>query len=173
MDAVRSCAAQSLYICWSAQAALWRHYRIPKHALPEKAFGVFRQQVLEPSPLLDGLGTHFPVPVSRHTEVHESDLPPNLHVLARSARSGLCLIADENRRTTYMFNHLEYDVGTLVREYERDRMAGKATNRPGCDHGLETPGTWLPSARRFFGNWLTSAAAVREERCPLAGPLVG
>ncbi len=35
------------YICWGAQAALYHHYRVPKHDLPAKQFGVFPHHILE------------------------------------------------------------------------------------------------------------------------------
>jgi homoserine O-succinyltransferase len=158
MEFARARIPRALYICWSAQAALWHAHRVPKYPLAEKAFGVFRQEVCTPSPLLDGLGGSFPAPVSRHTEVREDDLPASVAVLARSARSGLCLLAEEDGRTAYMFNHLEYDSRTLQSEYERDRAAGKDTRAPVFDPGLAAPGTWLPAGRRFFRNWLADAA---------------
>ena len=82
-------------ICWGAQAAL-KHFRdVPKHELPDKMFGVFEHEVLEPGPtLLRGFTSHFAIPVSRHTETRRADLPPDpeLKVLAESADSGLCLL---------------------------------------------------------------------------------
>jgi homoserine O-succinyltransferase len=164
IEAARARLPRTLYICWSAQAALWHAHRVPKHALPRKAFGVFRQEACSRSPLLEGLGASFPAPVSRHTEVREADLPPSIAVLARSNRSGLCLLAEEDCRTVYMFNHLEYDPGTLQGEYERDRAAGRDTGPPALDRGLAAPGVWLPAGRRFFRNWLADAA-----RCGLPG----
>ena len=39
----------TLYICWAAQAGLYHHYGIDKYALPAKMFGIFDQEVLQPS----------------------------------------------------------------------------------------------------------------------------
>jgi homoserine O-succinyltransferase/O-acetyltransferase len=39
-------------ICWAAQAALYHFYKVPKHALKEKAFGIFRHKNLNPSSTL-------------------------------------------------------------------------------------------------------------------------
>ncbi len=33
-------------ICWGAQAALYHFHKVPKHALPKKAFGVYRHRNL-------------------------------------------------------------------------------------------------------------------------------
>ena len=51
-------------------------------------------------------------------------------VLADSADAGLCLVEDRENRAVYMFNHLEYDAGTLRDEFLRDRSAGKPTGIP-------------------------------------------
>ena len=66
----------ALYVCWAAQAALYVLRGIQKSILADKAFGVFEQAVMTPSsPLVRGMGSHFPVPVSRHTAVAESRSP--------------------------------------------------------------------------------------------------
>src|SRR3546814_14559015 len=55
-------------LCWGAQAALQHFHGIPKHALPEKHFGVFTHRVLDhTSRLTRGLDDEFRLPVSRHT----------------------------------------------------------------------------------------------------------
>ena len=61
--------------CWGAQAAVHHFHGMPKHPLPEKAFGVFRHRNLEPaSPYLRGFSDNFSVPVSRWTEVRRADI---------------------------------------------------------------------------------------------------
>ncbi len=53
----------TLCICWAAQAALYHSYGLPKYALAEKCFGIFRQEVLLPGhPLLNALPSVFPMP---------------------------------------------------------------------------------------------------------------
>ncbi len=112
----------SLYVCWSAQAALYHRYKVAKHALREKLFGLFPHRRLRASSsLLAGFGeSPFAVPVSRWTETRQSDLPGDLEVLIDSDEAGLCLVEDLRYRSLYMFNHLEYDADTLAREYQRD-----------------------------------------------------
>ena len=52
-------------ICWGAQAALYHFHRVPKHALAQKAFGIYRHKNLSPaSPYLRGFSDDFSMPVS-------------------------------------------------------------------------------------------------------------
>jgi homoserine O-succinyltransferase len=162
LDWARSCSIAGLYICWAAQAALYRYHGVSKRSLPQKMFGIYRQRVIcRNSRLLKGFGTEFPVPVSRHTEVCVGDLPvgAGLSVLAASAESGLCLVEDQPNRVICMFNHLEYDAGTLREEYLRDRMAGNSIALPrnyfpSDDPRLAPPNNWRPFGRRLIANWL-------------------
>jgi homoserine O-succinyltransferase/O-acetyltransferase len=184
-DWARTRAIASLYICWAAQAALHRFHGVPKHRLARKMFGVFRQRVTAASPLLRGFGAEFPVPVSRHTEVREADLPAaaGLTVLAGSAEAGLCLVEDRAGRAVYMFNHLEYDAGTLGEEFRRDRLAGRPVEIPrnyfpGDDPERAPANGWRPYGHLLFANWLggicrTAWPRVTDEpviEWALAGP---
>ena len=162
LDDARARIASSLYICWAAQAALYHFRAVPKHPLPAKISGVYRQRVADAdSRLLKGFGEQFPVPVSRYTEVRAGDLPAQagLSVLADSPDAGLCLIEDRDNRAVCMFNHLEYDAETLREEFLRDRLAGKPvgipTNYfPGDDPARSAVNVWRPLAYLLFGNWL-------------------
>ena len=162
LDWARARVASSLYICWAAQAALYRFHAVPKHPLPAKVFGVFNQRVASrDARLLKGFGDEFPAPVSRYTEVRAIDLPARagLTVLAGSAETGLCLIDDRDHRAVYMFNHLEYDAETLRQEFFRDRLAGKlvgipANYFPDDDPARPAMNVWRPAAQLLFGNWL-------------------
>jgi homoserine O-succinyltransferase len=161
-DWARSLSLHSFYICWAAQAALHYQHAIPKHNLPEKAFGVFRHRLNEmDSNLLRGFGNDFPVPVSRHTEVRMADLPERsgLKVLAASDETGLCLIEDSSNRAVYMFYHIEYDTYTLADEFLRDRQAGKPVRIP-CNYFPENDpkrppqNVWRSYGQLLFANWL-------------------
>lgn len=151
-------------ICWGAQAAIHHFHGVPKHQLPQKAFGVYRHNNLNPSsPLLRGFSDDFSIPVSRYTEVRREDLPADagLEVLMESDEAGLCLINDPARRQAYMFNHLEYDSHTLAEEYWRDREAGKSTALPANyfpDNDPEKPpqNHWRSHAHLLFGNWINA-----------------
>ena len=168
--AARGCPAY--YICWAAQAALHHYHGVPKQCLVEKMFGVYSHRVLERgSALLRGFGTDFPVPVSRYTEVRAADLPVGrgLDILADSADAGLCLIADRERRATYMFNHLEYDAGSLAAEYRRDLEAGMPIPLPheyfpNDDPGRAPVNRWRTHGHLLMRNWLDQIAGHARRR---------
>ena len=152
----------TMNICWGAQAALHHFHGVPKHALPKKAFGVYRHRNLNPSsPYLRGFSDDFSIPVSRWTENHRKDLPEGkgLEVLIESDEAGLCLVADAPHRSLYMFNHIEYDTYSLSDEYWRDIKAGKpielpANYFPKNDPKAPPENRWRSHAHLLFGNWI-------------------
>lgn len=152
----------TLNICWAAQAALYFHHRVPKHPLAAKMFGVFPQTVYRPDhPLMQGLGTAFPMPHSRHTEVQREALPPEIEVLAGGGKSGLGILADAMRRQVFAIGHLEYEPLTLDGEYRRDLAKGLPILPPenyyfdDCpDRGVDF--SWRTAALQFYKNWLTT-----------------
>jgi homoserine O-succinyltransferase len=152
----------SLHICWGAQAALHHFHGTPKYALPKKRFGVYRHRNLNPaSPYLRGFSDDFSIPVSRWTENHRADIleGSGLEVLMESDEAGLCLIADAPHRSLYMFNHIEYDTGSLSDEYWRDRNANKpieipANYFPANDPTRPPENRWRSHAHLLFGNWI-------------------
>ncbi len=152
----------SFMICWAAQAAVHHFHGMPKHDLPHKAFGVFRHRALVPSsPFLRGFSDDFPVPVSRWTEVRRADIPAGagLTVLAESDETGLCLLDDPRHRALHMFNHLEYDTGTLAAEYFRDAAADIDIAVPKHYFPSDMPSQppvnrWRSHAHLLFGNWI-------------------
>jgi homoserine O-succinyltransferase/O-acetyltransferase len=152
----------TMNICWAAQAALHHFHGVEKHALPAKAFGVYRHRNLQPSsPYLRGFSDDFSMPVSRWTEVRKAELPRDagLEVLMESEDMGLCLINDEAHRSLYMFNHIEYDTRSLAEEYERDAAAGKAISVPQHYYPNDNPkvapeNRWRSHAHLLFGNWI-------------------
>lgn len=165
-------ARSTLCICWAGMAALHHLYGTPKQTLRAKAFGVFPQVVEMADPLLAGLDGGFAVPVSRHAEVRRQDLPPGVEVLAAGAATGLCLLRDRANRLVCQFNHPEYDADTLMREYLRDRAAGRRiappvdrafparTDAPAPDAPAQPH--WRPAAVALYANWLSAIAADRD-----------
>ncbi|GLS81739.1 homoserine O-succinyltransferase [Paracoccus marinus] len=149
-------------VCWGGMAMAWHFHGLPKHALDAKAFGCFRHANLQPaSPFLRGFSDDVLVPVSRWTEVRQADVDarPELATLLASADAGPCLIEDRARRALYIFNHLEYDSGTLKEEYDRDVGAGKpigvpANYYPDDDPGLCPSNLWRAHAHLLYGNWI-------------------
>lgn len=152
----------TLNVCWAAQAALYHFHKVPKHALEQKAFGIYAHKNLKPaSPLLRGFSDNFEMPVSRWTENLAHDLPLNrgLETLIASEIVGLCLVTDPAHRMINMFNHIEYDTDSLGDEYFRDVEAGKTINPPANyfpenDPTQKPENRWRAHAHLLFGNWI-------------------
>ena len=167
----------SLHICWAAMAALYHYHGVRKHALAAKMFGIFEQTVEQRAhPLFDGIAGKFPVPVSRHAEVRESDLANNgdLVLLARSDDSGVCLLHEHKTRATYHLNHFEYDTQTLLNEYQRDSGLGLDTSCPKNyfpenDPRMMPINTWKASAQQFTDNWLRSLRCTESSAAQTTG----
>jgi homoserine O-succinyltransferase len=179
-DWARQTTRSTFAVCWAGQAALQHFHGVPKHPLAEKKFGIYAHRVLRPnSPLLRGLGSEFLTPVSRHTEVRADDIPQHagLDLLADSPEAGLCLVADTHLRLVCMFNHLEYDAGTLREEYLRDVKLGRAIKLPanyfpGDDPQSSPQARWAGAAQRLFGNWLEElqrGRSVQDRRARKSG----
>ncbi|GBQ89998.1 homoserine O-succinyltransferase [Acetobacter nitrogenifigens DSM 23921 = NBRC 105050] len=152
----------TLTICWAAQAAARHFHGMPKHLLPEKAFGIFDHAILAPaSPYLVGFSDEAAIPVSRWTEVRREDIPSacGLEVLAESAETGLCMLDNRPHRMLHMFNHLEYDARSLASEYFRDRELDPATALP-CnyfpnnDPSRKPSNSWRSHAHLLAANWI-------------------
>lgn len=161
-DWTQSHVHSTFAICWGAQAALHHFHGVPKYPLGKKAFGVYRHRNLNPSsPFLRGFSDDFSIPVSRWTEIRNTDLPEdgNLELLMESDETGPCLIHDPDHNALYMFNHIEYDSSSLAEEYWRDVEAGVEIAVP---HGyfpddnphLTPENRWRSHAHLLFGNWI-------------------
>ena len=161
-DWTRTHVHASFMVCWGAQAALQHFHGVPKHQLPQKRSGVYAHRIVEPaSPILRGLSDEVDIPVSRHTEVRREDLPADgrLKVLLESDESGLCLLEDAQQRALHMFNHLEYEAGTLAEEYVRDAAKDPAAPLPahyfpGDDPTRAPSNRWRSHAHLLFANWI-------------------
>ncbi|MGE4313746.1 MAG: homoserine O-succinyltransferase [Pseudobdellovibrionaceae bacterium] len=149
-------------VCWGAQAAAYHFHGIGKHALPEKAWGVFAHHNIFPaSPYLRGFSDEFFVPVSRWSEIRKSDIPNNkgLTILAENKETGVFLLEDAPHRALYMFNHMEYDTHALAREYERDAQGNVDAPCPKYyfpddDVTARPKNNWRSHAHLLFGNWI-------------------
>jgi homoserine O-succinyltransferase len=145
-------------ICWAAQAALYHFHGVPKFELPQKAFGVFQHRNLAPtSPYLRGFSDRFPMPVSRWSATCGESLEGHeaLQILATSEGSGVGLVYDPSHRMLQMFNHLEYDTGTLAGEYHRDGGGQMPCDYFPNDDAAQAPeNCWRAYAHLLFGNWV-------------------
>lgn len=152
----------TLHICWGAQAALYYHYGIPKYPLPEKMFGVFEHDLLNPlCPLTRGFDDLFRAPHSRHTEVRAEDIMrvPELELLATSQKAGVHLAQSRNGQHIFVTGHGEYDAETLSLEYFRDIEAGKPIAVPhdyfpSDDPEKQPQKTWRSHGQLLYANWI-------------------
>ena len=152
----------TLHICWGAQAALYYHYGIRKHHLPEKLFGVFEHTVeYKNSMLFRGFDDVFMVPHSRHTTILREDIEaaPDLQILASSQEAGVYAVKTEQGKQIFITGHSEYDTRTLEKEYLRDKNANLPIQvpknyYPDDDDTREPRVTWRSSANLLFFNWL-------------------
>jgi homoserine O-succinyltransferase len=149
-------------VCWGGMAMAYHFHDVPKIMLDHKAFGCFRHANLAPaSPFLRGFSDDMVVPVSRWTEIRREDVAqvPDLNLLIDSQYSGPCLIEDAGKRALYVFNHFEYDSGTLKEEYERDVANGTPINVPANYYPDDDPtqppqNRWRSHAHLLYGNWI-------------------
>ena len=148
-------------VCWGGMAMLYHFYGIQKHMLPHKAFGCFPQVNLAPtSPYLRGFSDECVIPVSRWTEERQAEIDAaGLRTLLGSPDTGPCLIEDPAHRALYIFNHFEYDSGTLKQEYDRDIANGTPINvpmnyYPGDDPSRRPSNRWRSHAHLLYGNWV-------------------
>jgi len=152
----------TMNVCWGAMAAIYHFHDVPKHALTEKAFGVYRHRNLAPASVyLNGFSDDFQVPVSRWTEVRREDVEKksDLEILMESDEMGLCLVHEKKGNRLYMFNHVEYDSTSLADEYFRDVNAGIPIKMPHDyfphnDDTLTPLNRWRSHAHLLFGNWI-------------------
>ena len=162
MNWTQSHVHATLGVCWGGMAMINYLHGVKKYELPQKAFGCFRHQNLEPSsPFLRGFSDDFVVPVSRWTEIKQDEISavPGLKTLLGSSETGPCLVEDPAHRTLYLLNHFEYDSNTLKQEYDRDIANGTPINIPGHyyprDDPSQTPlNRWRSHAHLLYGNWI-------------------
>ena len=83
-----------------------------------------------------------------------------LKTLLGSSETGPCLVEDKAHRALYIFNHFEYESGTLKEEYDRDIANGTPINvpinyYPDNDPTRTPQNRWRSHAHLLFGNWIS------------------
>jgi homoserine O-succinyltransferase len=111
--------------------------------------------------LFRGFDDEFYAPQSRWTDcdaeaVHRTGA---LTVHAESPEVGIFIAAAREGREIYVTGHLEYEAGTLDREYKRDLEKGEAINipknyYPNDDASKKPVVRWRSHAHLFFSNWI-------------------
>ncbi len=162
MDWTQTNVQSTFGVCWGGMAMINHFHGVAKHMLDAKAFGCFRHTNLVPdSPYLRGFSDDCVIPVSRWTEMRqdEIDWADGLTTLLGSNEVGPCLVEDARHRALYIFNHFEYDNGTLKEEYDRDVDAGTPINVPMNYYPDDNPARdpinrWRSHAHLLYGNWI-------------------
>ena len=161
MDWTQTNVQSTFGVCWGGMALAYHFHGLPKYLLPAKAFGCFRHQNLVPSsPYLRGFSDDCVLPVSRWTEMRQTDIDAaGLTTLLTSDQSGPCMVDDPDHRAIYLINHLEYDSGTLKEEYDRDIANGTPINVPANYYPKDDPSQqpqnrWRSHAHLLYGNWI-------------------
>ncbi|SEJ54952.1 homoserine O-succinyltransferase [Propionispira arboris] len=163
MEWSKSHAYSTFHICWGAQAGLYYHYGIKKHAVSPKIFGVYKHHLsVEHEKLFRGFDDEFYVPHSRHTEVRKEDIEKveALTILSEAeGAAGVYAIANLAKRQFFITGHAEYDPLTLKGEYDRDVKAGMKIEIPQNYYPNDDPTKqpvmkWRSVANLLFANWL-------------------
>lgn len=162
MDWSKHHVFSTMHICWGAQAGLYHHYGVQKHALKNKMFGIFPHHVTNTTTmLLRGFDDEFFAPHSRHTEVRREDVEKvaELEVLALSEEAGVYLMRSRDNKQVFVTGHAEYDWDTLKTEYDRDVSQGLEIQIPVNYFPDDDPSKpprvrWRAHANLLFCNWL-------------------
>lgn len=146
--------------------AMIHHFHgVKKHLLEDKLFGCYRHMNFAPeSPFLRGFSDDLIMPVSRWTEMRREEIDAaGLPVLLHSDAVGPALVEDPAHRALYVFNHFEYDSGTLAEEYTRDLETNQIPGAeiqmpvdyfPGDDPTARPQNRWRSHAHLLYGNWV-------------------
>ncbi len=165
MDWTQTHVHSTFGVCWGGMAMIYHFHGVQKHLLQTKAFGCVRHRNCAPtSPYLRGFSDDMVMPVSRWTEMKRAEIEAasGLSILLDSDESGPALVEDAAHRALYVFNHFEYDSGTLKEEYDRDVAAGVPINipanyYPGNDPTQPPQNRWRGHAHLLYGNWISEA----------------
>ena len=149
-------------VCWGGMAMINHFHGVQKHILDHKLFGCYRHSNSAPaSPYLRGFSDDCVIPVSRWTEMHQTEIDrnPELTTLLSSDDAGPCLVEDPKHRALYIFNHFEYDSGSLKQEYDRDVAEGVPIHVPMNYYPNDDPtqppqNRWRSHAHLLYGNWV-------------------
>lgn len=150
----------ALFICWGAQAALYKYYGIQKVVEDKKVFGVFNHNIQENCNLLKGIKDGFWAPHSRYSNLNKIDLYKNkeVKVISSSEDVGEYILTDSNNRF-YILGHCEYGKYDLKNEYTRDIDKGINTSIPKNYFKDNNPKknilfTWNDDAQKLYLNWI-------------------
>src|ERR1043165_2871390 len=122
VDWARYRTISTIWSCLAAHAAVLHLDGIRRRRLADKRTGVFECTNISDHPWAAGIPQHFAVPHSRFNDLDRSELAARgYNIISVSEQAGIDIFIKESRSTFVFFQgHLEYEAGTLFREYRRD-----------------------------------------------------
>lgn len=151
----------TMFICWSAQAALYHYYGIKNDFVDKKIFGVYDFEKLQDDKLVKGFDDVFSVPQSRWTYVDEKEVEKHkdLKIISSRPDTGVGIVTTKDNRLIFSFGHWEYDRDTLHNEYIRDLAKNKEIQIPknyyfDDDINNKIMMKWKAAGNLFFSNWI-------------------
>lgn len=151
----------TMFICWSAQAALYHYYGIKNDFVDKKIFGVYDFEKLQDDKLVKGFDDVFSVPQSRWTYVDEKEVEKykDLKIISSRPDTGVGIVTTKDNRLIFSFGHWEYDRDTLHNEYIRDLAKNKDIQIPknyyfDDDINNKVMMKWKAAGNLFFSNWI-------------------
>jgi homoserine O-succinyltransferase len=148
----------NIFICWAAQAALYKFYGVGKEALPQKYFGVFKQDIKNSkSVFYKGFSGPFLMPHSRHTTLNNKVTGIKELNIEAACGCEISVLSSSDLRDLFITGHPEYSAETLHFEYKRDLEKGKKINKPfnyypRDDENAVPLNTWRGGAVKFYRN---------------------
>ncbi len=160
-DWTRTNVHSTMLLCWGAMAALYHFYGVPKQALTEKAFGVYKQTVVRShSPFLSGFSDDVAIPVSRWAKIRIEDVQAHRELaLLCYSEKGVSIVEEGGGKRLYVLDHLEYDAESLGEEYFRDVKADVPIKLPVVyfpddDPGKRALNRWRSHGYLLLSNWI-------------------
>lgn len=161
-----------LYVCWGAMVALNHFYGIDKKILPHKIFGIYQNQILKSSQLLNNISDNFPAPHARYAEMDQKQImsDPRLETNVTNDKGLLFMVEAKDKPQAFLFSHLEYQKDDLMKEYQRE-FAAHPENHPLQPENYYSPLThkpmfaWQDIQAKFFGNWIKQVEHSKVSVC--------
>ena len=161
MDWSETHVTSTIFICWTAYAALYHFYGIEKHVFDKKMFGIYPVDTCdEYELLLKGMDDTMYVPMSRYLTVNPQDVAQNknLKILGYGNDCGVSIIKSLDNKKFFLTGHHEYDRETLKTEYLRDINKGLEIDKPVNyfvnDDINKINMKWKSTANLLYYNWL-------------------
>ena len=123
LDWADASVESTLCSCLATHAVLKHHGMTERSKLPQKRWGVYSHDLLQPGhPLLQDLPAPVPAPHSHWFDVTQNEMESDgLVVMAVSAEAGVHMaLSDEDFRYVFFQGHPEYDGISLLKEYRRE-----------------------------------------------------